>query len=326
MDDGRNDVLSTLAPLIQVRPLVEQHCLFGPGWSAPHAREPLGMAPFHIVTAGSAQVLLPDLERILHLAAGDVLLLPHGTRHTVRTAGTVAAPTTRLNHRDNGVVEVKWTSDLPEAVSAVPSDGSATPLALELICGRFAFERVADNPLLALLPEAVHLKAADQRESRRLARLVETIRDEVALPRPGGRAIATDLARALFTMILRGHLEGHGAGTEAAGLLARPATARVVAALVRDPARAWTLDELADQAHLSRATLVRAFRAAGAPAPLAFLAQVRMTLAVRHLVAEGLSLAETAARVGYESESAFSRAFKRHYHAAPGDYRDAARA
>ncbi|EGY00368.1 AraC transcriptional regulator [Nitrospirillum viridazoti Y2] len=51
-----------------------------------------------------------------------------------------------------------------------------------------------------------------------------------------------------------------------------------------------------------------------------------MTLAVRHLVAEGLSLAETAARVGYESESAFSRAFKRHYNAAPGDYRDAARA
>ncbi|EGY00369.1 AraC family transcriptional regulator [Nitrospirillum viridazoti Y2] len=68
-------------------------------------------------------------------------------------------------------------------------------------------------------------------------------------------------------MILRGHLEDHGEGTEVAGLLARPATARVVAALVRDPARPWTLDQLAEQAHLSRASLVRAFRTAGAPPP-----------------------------------------------------------
>ncbi|MEA1675769.1 AraC family transcriptional regulator [Nitrospirillum sp. BR 11163] len=312
MDDDRNDVLSTLAPLIQVRPQVERHCLFGPGWSAPHGREAFGLAPFHIVTAGKAHVLLPDLDRTLDLTDGDVLLLPHGARHTVRTAGAPAGATTRLERHDNGVVEVRRTSDL---------SGEASP-ALDLICGQFAFERVADNPLLALLPEAVHLRGG----GRRLARLVETIRDEVATPRAGARAIATDLARALFTMILRGHLEDHGEGTEVAGLLARPATARVVAALVRDPARPWTLDDLADQAHLSRASLVRAFRAAGAPAPLAFLAQVRMVLAVRHLVAEGLSLAETAARVGYESESAFSRAFKRHYNAAPGDYRDAARA
>ncbi|MDG3441058.1 AraC family transcriptional regulator [Nitrospirillum amazonense] len=314
MDDDRNDVLSTLAPLIQVRPQVEQHCLFGPGWSAPHGREAFGLAPFHIVTAGKAQVLLPDLDRTLDMSDGDVLLLPHGARHTVRTAGAPADATTRLERHDNGVVEVRRTSDLSGGASPAP--------ALDLICGRFAFERVADNPLLALLPEAVRLRGGGPR----LARLVETIRDEVAAPRPGARAIATDLARALFTMILRGHLEDHGEGMEVAGLLARPATARVVAALVGDPARPWTLDDLADQAHLSRASLVRAFRAAGAPAPLAFLAQVRMTLAVRHLVAEGLSLAETAARVGYESESAFSRAFKRHYNAAPGDYRDAARA
>ncbi|WP_044560132.1 AraC family transcriptional regulator [Azospirillum sp. B4] len=314
MNASDDDVLSQLAPLIQVRPQVEQHCLFGPGWSAPHRRDGAGWAPFHIVLAGEARVSLPDAGRTLTLAAGDVLLLPHGAPHTVHSPGPGAPAATTLASQDNGVVAVRRTSDLAGKRDAAP--------ALELICGRFAFERVADNPLLALLPDAVHLKGG----GRRLARLVETLRDEVAEPRPGGRAIATDLARVLFTMILRGHLEGHGEGTEVVGLLARPATARVVAALVGDPARAWTLDELADAAHLSRASLVRAFRAAGAPAPLAFLAQVRMTLAVRHLVAEGLSLAETAARVGYESESAFSRAFKRQYNAAPGDYRDAARA
>ncbi|MBB6253908.1 AraC family transcriptional regulator [Nitrospirillum iridis] len=313
MNASDDDVLSQLAPLIQVRPQVEQHCLFGPGWSAPHRREAPGWAPFHIVMAGGARVHLPDTGRTLTLTAGDVLLLPHGAAHTVHSPGpgpgAHAPAATTLHSHDNGVVTVRRTSNLEDAP------------ALELICGRFAFERVADNPLLALLPDAVHLKGGAQR----LARLVEVMREEVAEPRPGGRAVTTDLARALFTLILRGHLEDHGAGTEAAGLLARPATARVVAALVRDPARAWILDDLAATAHLSRASLVRAFRAADAPAPLAFLAQVRMALAVRHLVTEGLSLAETAARIGYESESAFSRAFKRHYHAAPGDYRDAAR-
>ena len=101
--------------------------------------------------------------------------------------------------------------------------------------------------------------------------------------------------------------------------VAQRQTARAVAAMLQAPDRAWTLDELARQAGASRATLVRIFQKTAGMAPLAFLAELRLGQARRKLLAGTTSQAEIAAEVGYQSESAFSRAFQRRYGMRPGE-------
>ena len=104
-------------------------------------------------------------------------------------------------------------------------------------------------------------------------------------------------------------------------LLVAPPSARAVTAMVMAPARAWTLDALAAEARVSRATLVRLFRKAAGLAPLAFLSELRLELARHRLASTNASLAKLAAEVGYESESAFARAFRRRFGVSAGQSR-----
>jgi AraC family transcriptional activator of mtrCDE len=114
-------------------------------------------------------------------------------------------------------------------------------------------------------------------------------------------------------MVIRGHLESELASDSVLALLGHPQAGRAVAAMVNEPGRAWTLDELAGLANASRASLVRIFQKTAQVAPLAFLSEVRLELARRKLAASIQSLAEIAAETGYQSESAFSRAFHQRY-------------
>ena len=105
-------------------------------------------------------------------------------------------------------------------------------------------------------------------------------------------------------------------------LLGHAQAGRAVAAMLEEPARAWSLDELADLAHASRASLVRIFRKTAQISPLAFLAELRLELARRKLSTSSRPLAVIAAEVGYQSESAFSRAFQLRYGVRPSEARD----
>jgi AraC family transcriptional activator of mtrCDE len=125
-------------------------------------------------------------------------------------------------------------------------------------------------------------------------------------------------------MVVRIHLGRDDRGGGLSGTLAHPQIGRTVAAMLDDPARNWTLDELAACAHASRASLVRMFRRSTQKSPLAFLADLRLELAQRKLSATTLPVATIAVEVGYKSESAFSRAFHRHFGMRPGEVRSAA--
>jgi AraC family transcriptional regulator, activator of mtrCDE len=126
------------------------------------------------------------------------------------------------------------------------------------------------------------------------------------------------LASAPFVMMLRAHFATSGASGGLLRLLGLRATARAVPAMLREPARPWTLDDLAARAATSRATLVRAFQAAAGCPPLAFLADLRLGLARRQLL-RGRPAAQVAAEVGYQSESALSRAMHRRHGIRPGE-------
>ena len=286
--NGSLDALSALAHLLHVQEVrYEQHS--GAQWTTDHEAECGGVA-FQIVTYGACAIDLTELRHSVRLEAGDVAVLPHGNRHVVR--GQVPA-----------------SVDAPSALET------------QLIGGRFALEQPRENFVLAALPQLIVVRAAESADAARLHRLITAIGDELDGHRPGARAIANDLASALFMMIVRIHLDRERAVGGLLHILGHRRAARAVQAMLTSPARAWTLDELARHANASRASLVRMFQKSIRMAPLEFLAELRLGLARRRLAATNLPLAQIAAEIGYRSESSFSRAFRRRFGMPPGKAR-----
>jgi AraC family transcriptional regulator, activator of mtrCDE len=304
------DALSALAPLLRVRPELQQLCRFGAQWASCHTAEKERWAPFHFVTRGSCVVELAGRGREIPLSAGDALVLPHGIGHIVRGPTTPAGARGPFGVRSQplGAIDVKFNT------AGEPDTG--------LICSRLSFELAPDNLVLAALPDAIVVVAADDRtDALRLRVLMSAIREELEGARPGAQAIATELATTLFMMIVRIHLDREGPNSTLLGLLAHRRAGRAVTAMLSDPRRDWTLDELAACSNASRASLVRMFGRSGQPAPLAFLTELRLELARRKLSVTAQSVAAIADEVGYRSESAFSRAFHRRFGLRPGEAR-----
>jgi AraC family transcriptional activator of mtrCDE len=324
------DTFSALAPLLRVRPQIQQFCRFGSPWVAEHGAERSGWAPFHIVTRGSCLLDAAD-QKGIRLGTGDVVLLPHGGTHVLYSlsgpsgsrAGSSAPqpsmaahdPPLRLSRLSSGLV-LKTNTGI---------DADA-----QVVCGRLRFEQVHDNMVLAVLPPVIVMRAAEQSgDSQRVQQLAAAMRQEIEADQPGAAAIAGDLASALLIMVLRAYLRHPRTARElpaSAGVLAlleqRP-TGKALAAMLAAPGRAWTLDELASAAGTSRATLVRAFQRVGGIAPLALLAQLRLNLARHRLASTREPIATIAATFGYQSESSFSRAYRRRFGVAPGHTRHA---
>jgi AraC family transcriptional activator of mtrCDE len=302
------DTLSGLAPLLRVRPELQYACHFGAEWTAHHPPEPDAWAPFHIVTHGTCTLDLPAPGRSVQLAAGDVAVLPHGSPHVMRGATTSpGAASPGFRSISTGAILVKTNTD------AQPDT--------QLVCGRLKFDHAGNNFVLSALPEAIVVSAAEHRETHRMRTLIHLIKEELEAGRPGAAAIAADLASALLVMVVRTHLERERATDGILSLLSHPQAGRAVAAMLDDPSKPWSLDELAERANSSRATLVRIFRTVAQVSPLAFLTELRLELAKRKLLASNLPLSVIGAELGYQSESAFSRAFQLKYGIRPGEIR-----
>jgi AraC family transcriptional activator of mtrCDE len=304
------DTLSGLAPLLRVRPELQLLCRFGAHWVSDHPAEAHRWAPFHFITQGACVVELSAPGRTIPLSAGDAVILPHGTAHVVRGPTTPAGArgSFGIHSRPIGPINLKSNTD------GEPDT--------QLICGRLHFELARDNLVLAALPDAIVVSTSDDRPgASRLQMLMSAIQEELDGAHVGAEAIATDLASALFVMVVRIHLCREGRGSGLLALLAHRQLGRAVAAMVDDPARDWSLDELATRANASRASLVRMFRAMAQRPPAAFLAELRLQLARRKLSATTLPVAAIAGEVGYASESAFSRAFHRRFGVRPGEIR-----
>lgn len=298
------DALSALAPLLKVRPVLDDLCRFGGAWEAAHARAAGGSAWFHIVTRGTCRIEYDD-SGVIMLGAGDVLLLPHGASHVVRSRRKGAA----------GMITAEFRNAIrAKSISGVEPD-------TELICGRLWFEAGEDNVLTAALPGAMVMHTFGRNSVERFRRLLNDIREELDGSEPGSEVIATNLASALLVMMLRLHLQQIPERASMLSLLQDRLTSRAVIAMLKEPAKDWTLDDIAAAALTSRGTLVRAFRKASGQAPAAYLCALRLDLAKRRLLDTGDSIAEVAAAVGYQSEGALSKAFLKRFGIRPGAIR-----
>jgi AraC-like DNA-binding protein len=253
-------------------------------------------AVFHIVHEGSAWLRVPG-EPALVLGTGDVVLVAPGRSH-------------RIGHGDPGVP--LWTGHVrADAADGCENwDSGRGGAVSEIVCGGFRFR---DPSLLIERVPASIVVSARAPDTPFLAGVVDLIAMEAR--RPAAGVVLRRLADVLFVSIVRAWLGGAGGRSGATSTWARVASdARISSAVVAihsDPARNWTLAELARHVGMSRSSLADCFRTTVGTPPGEYVTAVRMQRARAMLHGRDASVAEVAASVGYASEAAFSRAFKR---------------
>jgi AraC-like DNA-binding protein len=279
---------------------------------------------FHAVVRGRA-VAIPSARagkagdaRPIELGPGDVVLLPYGDPHVMADrAGRRAVPIRgRVRTPEGGGV----------GVLSIDGGGEET----SLVCGRFDVERArpADgegarppHPLLGLLPRVVHLRADDPALAPWLPPLVAALAFELDHPQPGGSTVITRLADVLVVHAIRACVRAGTTDGGWLGALRDPRIAHALDLLHARPHEAWTAASLAEAVGMGRSAFFDRWSALVGEPPAQYLARWRMHLAERSLRRGDGSVAEIGRRVGYDSEAAFSRAFKRLVGVAPSSLR-----
>jgi AraC-like DNA-binding protein len=263
---------------------------------------------FHFMVEGECYLLSAKHEPI-KLQAGDVVLLPHGTGHIIADQPNRAPQTlAQIGPRLIGNSTYQLSG----------GGGGAKSL---LVCCTIAFEGPTAHPLLELLPEVILVRKSDQLASS-LPMLLNLMAEEVSARRIGHATVMTRLADIVVTKVIRTWIETRP--SDLSGWLAAvkdPQIGVALARIHRQPGEAWTVDTLAEAAGMSRSLFAERFNALIGVSPARYLLQWRMRLAAVWLKNENMTVAEVAQRLGYASDAAFSRAFKRFIGTAPSRLR-----
>lgn len=264
---------------------------------------------FHLVTAGECWLEVEGAPPC-PLQAGDLGLVPHGAGHRiVSSPGERATGLFDLIHEESG-----------EHYEIIRLNGGGE--AAKLLCGTVHLEHPAAKHLTRLLPSVISVHEWSAPEQEWIASTIAYIAAETHGPRPGGEAIITRLADILVIQAIRSWLEQDpSARTGWLGALRDQQIGHAMTMVHRDPARSWTVASLAAEVAMSRSAFSARFTELVGEPPMTYVARWRMQLAVNWLRQENATLAELALRLGYASEAAFSRAFKRFLGVSPGAMR-----
>jgi AraC-like DNA-binding protein len=262
---------------------------------------------YGLVARGRCLLEMQDSTQPLQLQQGDCFLVPHGTPYVLRDDPLTPPVSCRtlVAHAGTGVVEL----------------GTGSGEGTTLLCGWFHFDMEAMRPLAHLLPELVHVRM-DSSRAEAIQGTLQLLAMETLAPGMGSSLVVGRLVDVLLVQAVRAHIAQLPPGES--GWVAALADARLgeaLCAMHEDMAQPWTVDSLAAKAKLSRSAFAARFRERVGRSPLDYLTRWRMVKAGQMLRREGLSLGQVAAKVGYESEAAFSKAFKREMGAAPGAWR-----
>jgi AraC family transcriptional activator of mtrCDE len=303
------DWLSRLFEIMPVRGRLDLRCSYGAPWRIDQGPGGANEIPYHAIVTGSALLEDPAGGRPLQLKTGDILLLPGNVRHVMHDGSGMRAKRAQ-NHQQ---------------LNLVISENAGSGERLDLLCGHFAIAPPHDRLLRAYLPLRLVVHAGTSsgqpETAAQLAGLVSLMRSESADDHLGGRAMLNALSTAMFALVLRLASETEDAPRGLLALAGHPRLAPAVAALFNEPARAWSLPDLARLCNMSRATLARQFQEKLGRSASDLLTDVRMTLAANELRKSSLSTGAVAENVGYQSEAAFQRAFKNHMGVTPAQWR-----
>jgi AraC-like DNA-binding protein len=266
-------------------------------------------ASFHAVTSGTAWLRV-DGRQSVQLMPGDLLLLPSGVAHRLSSE-----PEGRCRSFDRALKEELMT---PDGDLNLGGAGAVTTF----VCAAYDYDLDVAQPLMGLLPHVLHVPV-DPVGGRSVAAIVDLLAGEIGLKEAGSRAAAARLIDLLLIAAIRRWAEEQPDGAPPSWLAALrdPLIGHVLGLLHDRPGESWTLEKLASEVHVSRATLARRFNEAVGEPPLAYLSNWRMQLAAQRLKHTTDTVESIARDVGYSSEYAFNRAFSRHRGQPPGRYR-----
>jgi AraC-like DNA-binding protein len=262
------------------------------------------LVPYHILTEGECWGGLIG-GRQVRMQQGDILLFPHGDQHLLSS---------QPGHQVDSVVHTASPSLYPETMQL--GDGAVDA---KFLCGFLGWDSQPFNPLLASLPPVIHIPNT---RTGFLARFPDQAIRESRTRRAGSFTMLTRMAELMFVEVLRLHLES--VDDAPSGWLAGlrdPIVAAALALMHERPAHSWTLPLLAREVAASRSVLAERFAQVTGIPPMQYLAQWRLQLAADELSRGNAKVASVGARIGYDSEAAFSRAFKRATGESPSEWR-----
>lgn len=261
---------------------------------------------FHVPTFGR-MLLETGKSEARWLGPGELALVPHGDGHVLRSERDAPAP-------DVVALELEHPSERYEILRA--GGGGAPTL---LICGAVRFDHPAARNLVRILPDIIHIDSASSPQMEWMQSALRLMGAEAKELRPGGEAVMTRLADILVVQAIRTWIDTDPAARGGwVGALRDPQIGRAISLIHRDPARPWTVALLADEVAMSRSAFAARFtELVGEPA-MQYVTRWRMHVAVDALKQDGANVAELADRLGYRSEAAFARAFKRVVGVPPG--------
>jgi len=301
------DVLSDVLTSIHLGGGVRFRCEMSAPWGM--AVNPAGSAEFHVIVRGACWLRVPDKAEPIALQGGDLVAFLHGSAH-----GLVDAP----NREEKTTAEILEGQSI-ERFGPVTHGGGGLPASI--LCGYFEFDRDSQHPLVAALPPFIHLRGTGILEFAWLQTTLNFMIHETLAAKPGAEAVVNRLAGVLFVQMVRAYIEQ---AESPPSMLAAIMDRQIGAALqlMHDaPARGWTLDVLASGAGMSRSALAARFLQLVGETPMQYLTMWRMQIARKLLAQTALSTAAIAERVGYQTDAAFSKAFKRSTGIGPGAYR-----
>jgi AraC-like DNA-binding protein len=271
---------------------------------------------YHIVTEGACWAALLGGPAV-HLEAGDILVIAHGDPYTMSSAPGM---------RSEAPVDAVLTFFRQMATGGLPSvviEGGGGPQRAKIVCGFLGCDIRPFNPVLETLPRLVHLRRPPASSAHhRLGHVIEFALAESRQRRSGGRCVLLRLSEVLFVEVVRRYLDARPAGhTGWLAGLRDPIVGHALALLHDRPVHAWTLERLARDVGISRSTLAERFTQFVGQPPMRYLAHWRMQLAARLLSDGTAKVSAVALDVGYDSEAAFSRAFKKIVGMAPATWR-----
>ncbi len=296
------DVISDILSKVNLTSVVYFKSSFSAPWGMDIPKGPF--AQFHIVTKG--QCILQTKNKSIQLFAGDIVVFPHGTSHWLA---------------DDKHSKLYNGQDVVQSILSGKSLFEGDRLSTTLVCGHFEFDKNIDHPFIKELPSMIHIDDTDMNQFFWLKNITDLVIQEASKELSGSNIIVNKLGEVLFIHTLRAYIEKYKLSTGFVAALQDERISKILKEIHSSPQINWQLDSLAKIAGMSRTSFANRFKILVGDTPFNYLTQWRLLQARELLIESDFSVGEIAERVGYQSEAAFNRVFKKRVNQTPLKFR-----
>lgn len=296
------DVLSDILSKVKLTSVVYFKSDFSEPWGMEIPKGPF--AQFHIVTKG--QCILKTEEKSIQLFTGDIVIFPLGASHWLAN--------NENSKRYNG-------QDVVQSILLGKSLFEGDKLSTTLVCGHFEFDKKLDHPFIQGLPSLIHINDTDLKQFSWLKNITDLVIEEAEKEQSGSGVIVNKLGEILFVYTLRAYIEKNKSVNGFIAAIQDERISGVLKEIHSSPQQDWKIEQLAQIAAMSRTSFSNRFKMLTGETPFNYITQWRMLQARELLEESSLSVGEIAEQVGYQSEAAFNRVFKKRISLTPLKFR-----